>query len=293
MSNEASPAQEGNEHQKTEAEEPSAYDWPTGIDETSVWPLTSAIGVGTLYVGVSLIALSYGKDALFPRWPGLALFLGGLVVFLTGLFGWLYHGFVYQYWSRGIDRHDRITLRVAMILFLTSEIATFGAGFTYYFYIRAHPWPRGSIPELLSPVLLVNTVLLLTSSVTMHFAHRAIHDGHHKRFVQLLGVTVFLGCAFLAGQIYEYYEFIVEKGYTLTNGLFASGFFGLTGLHGLHVTLGVVLLSIVLVRGWVLDQYSPKRTTSISTVTMYWHFVDGVWLVLVTTVYVGASINAP
>lgn len=292
MSDEA-PRERYGQQEPSSDEPPGAHDWPTGIEETSVWPFTSAFGVSLLYVGASIVALSYGTEGFISRWPGLVIFFGGLSIFLLGLFGWLYHAFIYQYWAQGTDRHDQLTLRAAMILFLMTEVATFGGGFAYYFYIRAHPWPRGGVPELLSPVLLINTVLLVTSSVTMHFAHRAIHEDHRRRFVGLLGTTVFLGVVFLAGQIYEYYEFIVKEGYTLSSGLFASGFFGLTGLHGLHVTLGVVLLSIVFIRGGLLDQYSPNRTTSISTVSMYWHFVDSVWLLLVTALYIGGTIDAP
>jgi cytochrome c oxidase subunit III len=274
-------------------EDPGAFDWPYDVEETSVWPFVSAAGVGLLYLGAAIIMLGMGRGAFLPRWPGLVLFLAGMGGFVTGLFGWLYQGFIYRYWTRGTDRRSIMTLRVGMILFLLTEVGTFGAGFTYYFYIRAHPWPRGTVPELLSPVLLINTLLLVMSSVTMHFAHRAIHADKHERFVRLLGVTVVLGAVFIAGQVYEYYDFIVEKGYTLSSGIFASGFFSLTGLHGLHVTLGVLLLSIVLVRGWLLDQYSARRMTSISTVSMYWHFVDGVWLLLVTALYVGASLDVP
>lgn len=279
--------------QRRQEESPGAYDWPKEIEETSVWPFMSAVGVGLLYAGVPIIVLGYSTESFVPQWPGFVLFLGGLGFFLIGLFGWLYHAFIHRYWAHGTDRHAQLTLRAAMVLFLVTEVATFGAGFTYYFYVRAHPWPRGAVPELLGPVVLVNTVVLVMSSVTMHFAHRAIHENNRTRFERLLGITVVLGTIFIAGQLYEYYEFVVKEGYTLSSGVFASGFYGLTGLHGLHVTLGVALLGIVFIRGWWLDQYSADRTTSISTVSMYWHFVDGVWLFLVTALYIGATIDIP
>ncbi|RRJ31500.1 heme-copper oxidase subunit III [Halocatena pleomorpha] len=288
---------QGGDGRPRSEETPGVYDWPTTIEETSLWPVMSAVGVGLLYVGVATIiigyGLGYGVNSFVPQWPGFVLFFVGLGLFVSGLLGWLYHAFVYRYWEYGTDIHAQLTLRSTTLLFLITEVATFSAGFTYYFYIRAHPWPRGVIPELLSPVVFVNTVLLVTSSVTVHFAHRALHENDRTRFLRLLGVTVALGAVFLIGQLYEYYEFVVREGYTLSSGLFASAFYGLTGLHGLHVTLGVVLLSIVFVRGWLLEQYSATRMTSISTVSMYWHFVDGVWLFLVTAVYIGASISAP
>lgn len=280
-------------HEEGEHAEPAVHDWPAGVPETSVWPLVATLGVATLYTGASLVGMSFGRDAIFPKWPGPVLVLGGLGFFVVGLFGWLYHGFVHRYWTRTIDPHNRLTLRTAMILFLSTELATFGAGFGYYFYIRSRPWPPEHIPHLLSSLVLVNTVLLVTSSVTMHFAEHALRKNKRKRFVRLVGVTLALGVVFLGGQAYEYYKFIVTENYTFTSGIFASGFFGLTGLHGLHVTLGVVLLSIVFVRGWLLDHYSAKRLASVSTVSMYWHFVDAVWLFLVASVYVGGSLGVP
>lgn len=276
-----------------EHHEPAVQDWPRGVSETSLWPVVSAAGIAVLYVGASLVAMSYGTDALLPTWPGVVTLLAGFTAFVAGLVGWLYHGFLYRYWPRGTDRHGSLTLRTAMLLFLVTELATFGGVFAYYFYVRVRPWPPESIPHLLSSLVFVNTALLVVSSVTMHLAHHALLKDDRTRFVRLTGVTVLLGGVFLVGQLYEYYEFVVEEGYTLTSGLFASGFFGLTGLHGLHVTLGVVILSTVLVRGWLLDHYSAERMTSVRTASLYWHFVDAVWLFLVVSLYVGGSISVP
>ena len=178
-----------------------------------------------------------------------------------------------------------------MVLFLGSEIATFGAGFVYYFFIRSGAWSTEGFPELLGSLILINTTILLVSSVTLHFAHTALRTGNRKRFVRLLGLTLLLGIVFIGGQVYEYYEFIVHEGFTLSGGAFNSAFYGLTGLHGLHVSLGALLLGIVFVRS-LLGQYSAERHTSVSTVSMYWHFVDVVWVFLVVALYVGASITS-
>lgn len=288
MGDGTSAAHGGDEHH-----EPAVDDWPAGIGETSVWPLVTALGVTVVYVGAALVAMSYGDDAVIPRWPGVGTFLAGFGGFLVGLLGWLYHGFVRRYWTRGSDQHDGLTLRTAMVLFLVTEVATFAAGFAYYFYVRVRPWPPEHIPHLLGSLVLVNTALLVASSVTLHVAHHALQEGNRERFERLTGVTLLLGVVFLFGQVYEYYEFVVVEGYTLASGVFASAFFGLTGLHGLHVTLGAVLLTIIFVRAWRLGQYSPSRMTSVSTVTMYWHYVDAVWLFLVTVLYVGGSIGTP
>jgi cytochrome c oxidase subunit 3 len=103
-----------------------------------------------------------------------------------------------------------------------------------------------------------------------------------------MALTLLLGVVFIGGQVLEYYEFIVEKGFTLTSGLFASAFFGLTGLHGLHVTLGAVIIGIVFVRG-LRGQYSAERHVSVTTASMYWHFVDIIWIFLVVVLYLGAA----
>jgi cytochrome c oxidase subunit 3 len=129
----------------------------------------------------------------------------------------------------------------------------------------------------------------VASSITIHFAHHALLKGNRKRFVRLLGVTLLLGFVFLGGQVYEYYEFIVHKGFTLTEGAYGSAFYGLTGLHGLHVGLGAVLLSIIFIRA-LFGHYSAEKHVSVSTVSMYWHFVDIVWIFLVVVLYAGAIV---
>jgi cytochrome c oxidase subunit 3 len=94
---------------------------------------------------------------------------------------------------------------------------------------------------------------------------------------------------FIGGQIYEYYEFIIHENFTIAEGAYASAFYGLTGLHGLHVSLGAVLLGIVFVRA-LYGQYDAERHTSVSTASMYWHFVDAVWIFLVVVLYAGAIV---
>jgi cytochrome c oxidase subunit 3 len=103
-------------------------------------------------------------------------------------------------------------------------------------------------------------------------------------------LTLLLGVIFLGGQVYEYYEFIVHENFTVAEGAYGSAFYGLTGLHGLHVSLGAVLLGIVFVRA-LFGQYTSEKHTSVTTVSMYWHFVDVVWVFLVVVLYAGAIIN--
>jgi cytochrome c oxidase subunit 3 len=271
---------------------PAVEDWPRGFGEASWWPFVTALGAAGLYVGAALFIMARGSQPMVGPMAGPAVFVGSVGLFLAGLYGWLYHAFVSHFWSRDHSEKGESKLRWGMIAFLGSEIATFGAVFTYYFYIRSGPWnpEQLGLPDLVGSLVLANTALLVASSFTLHWAHVAIRNENRRDFVLGLAVTLLLGVVFIAGQVYEYYEFIVGEGFTLTSGIFASAFFGLTGLHGLHVTLGAVLLGIVFVRA-LAGQYSAERHTSVSTASMYWHFVDVVWVFLVVVLYVGAEVT--
>ena len=268
---------------------PAVEDWPHGFGEASWWPFITAVGASGIYLAAALFVMGRAEEPLVDPSIGPLTAVASVALFLIGLYGWLYHAFVVNFWEGGTDHHGSGTLRMAMILFLGTEVATFGAGFIYYFFIRVGAWSTAGLPHLLSPLVLGNTAILIVSSVTLHFAHIALRKNNRGRFLQLLGVTLVLGIVFIGGQALEYYEFIVNEGFTITGGAFASAFYGLTGLHGLHVSLGAVLLGIVFVRG-LKGQYSAEKHTSVSTASMYWHFVDVVWVFLVVVLYVGAVV---
>ncbi|KOX92033.1 cox-type terminal oxidase subunit III [Haloarcula rubripromontorii] len=269
---------------------PATEDWPHGFGEASWWPFVTAIGGSGIYVSAALLVLSMGENALVSQTVGAGAMAGSVGLFLVGIYGWLYHAFVSDFWERGTDYHSDKTLKFAMLLFLGSEIATFGAGFVYYFIVRGgEVWTQAAVPEVFGSLVIVNTLILIASSVTLHFSHVALRNGDRSRFLKLLGATLLLGIVFIGGQVYEYYEFIVHKGFTIGGGIYGSAFYGLTGLHGLHVTMGAVLLGIVFIRGYY-GQYSAERHTSVSTASMYWHFVDIVWIFLVVVLYMGANL---
>ncbi|WP_114577682.1 heme-copper oxidase subunit III [Saliphagus sp. LR7] len=263
---------------------PAPADWPRGFGEASWWPLATAVGAAGLYAGAALALLARGEDAIVgPALPSVLL-VGGVGIFLASLYGWTYHGFVARYWKGAAG--DGLDLRWGMVLFLATDVMTFAAGFVYFFFVRTGPWPPGELPHLLSSLVAINTAVLVASSVTLHVAHESIRGGHRRRFLAFLGATVVLGVVFVGGQLLEYYELLVVEGAALTD-VFGSAFFALTGLHGLHVALGVILLAIVLVRAG-RGQFSAERHTAVATTSMYWHFVDAVWLFLVVTLYVGS-----
>jgi cytochrome c oxidase subunit 3 len=270
---------------------PAVEDWPRGFGEASWWPFVTAIGAAGFYAGAGLFVLGRGDSPLVDPILGPVSVVIATLLFLTGLYGWVYHAFVKAFWES--EGHGS-GLKFAMLLFLGSEVATFGAGFIYYFFVRADAWTN--LPELVSSgniftsLVMVNTIILIISSVTLHYAHVALRNGDRRRFLSLLGVTLLLGIVFLGGQALEYYEFIVHENFTIAEGAYASAFYGLTGLHGLHVSLGAVLLLIVFARA-MMGQYSAERHTSVSTVSMYWHFVDVVWVFLVVVLYIGAIVG--
>jgi cytochrome c oxidase subunit 3 len=130
-----------------------------------------------------------------------------------------------------------------------------------------------------------NTVVLLSSSVTVHFAHTAIKNQHRGKLLGWLGLTVLLGVAFLILQAEEYVHAYNELGLTLSSGIYGSTFFILTGFHGFHVTLGTFILLIQLLRAFKGD-FRADDCFGFEAASWYWHFVDVVWVCLFIFVYV-------
>ncbi|WP_128477893.1 cytochrome c oxidase subunit 3 [Halorussus pelagicus] len=267
---------------------PAVEDWPRGFGEASWWPFITALGGAGIYIGAALFLLAQGQDPIVNPLYGPVAFVGSIGLFLVGLYGWVYHAFVSAFWSS--DGHGGSGLRWGMVLFLGSEVATFSAGFVYYFFIRAGTWSTEEFPELVGSLVLVNTALLVLSSITLHWGHIQLRKGNRQNFLVGLASTLLLGVVFIGGQVYEYYEFIQHEGFTVGTGIFGSAFYGLTGLHGLHVSMGAVLIGIVFIRA-LYGQYTADRHVSVTTVSMYWHFVDAVWIFLVVVLYVGAEVS--
>ncbi|WP_336000363.1 cytochrome c oxidase subunit 3 [Halorientalis halophila] len=253
-------------------------------EHRSRWPFVAAMGAGALYAGVALYVLT-ARTGVAPRAIGAGMAVLGFVGLCVGLAGWVVEAF---FGHPGPGDRGAI-YRLATILFLGTDVATFGAGFVYYFFVRLSAWPPSELPHLLGSLVLLNTAILVASSFTLHFAHEGLEHGNRRRFVGLLGVTVALGVIFLVGQAVEYYELLVAEGFSLQTGVLGSAFYGLTGLHGFHVFLGVVLLGLAFGRA-LRGDYDAEWDTSIATTSLYWHFVDGVWLFLVVVLYAGATL---
>ncbi len=180
------------------------------------------------------------------------------------------------------------TARWGMIAFLSSEVAFFCTLIVTYLSLsgqdRVGPTPR----EALSlGLVLITTTCLLSSSLTIHLAEGALHRGNAAAFAGLWGLTIALGAAFLAGTGYEWGNLIVEHDLTISRNLFGTTFYTLVGFHGLHVTIGLIALIVVLLLG-LRGEVSAENGIAAQMVSWYWHFVDAVWVAVFTVVYVVA-----
>jgi cytochrome c oxidase subunit 3/cytochrome o ubiquinol oxidase subunit 3 len=173
-----------------------------------------------------------------------------------------------------------------MVAFLVSEVALFSTLIVTYLSLLGKSTVEPTPAEALSLTLvLCTTACLLSSSVTIHQAERALRAGGEASFRAWWAVTIGLGMAFLLGTAYEWYGLITEYGLTISRNVFGSTYYTLVGFHALHVSAGLVVLSIVL--GLALRrEVTPANHGGVEVVSWYWHFVDGVWVVVFTVVYV-------
>ncbi|MBJ7335143.1 MAG: heme-copper oxidase subunit III [Chloroflexi bacterium] len=175
---------------------------------------------------------------------------------------------------------------LGMLLFIVSEIMFFAGLFAAYFSLRTATgvWPPEGNPafELHSEALFpgIMTALLVLSSVTCQFAVWRIRRGDRQGMNRALAMTVILGVIFLIGQVYDY----TQLGFGISDGVFGSTFYVLTGFHGAHVLGGVLMLAVCLYRGG-LGQFSAEHHDMVEATSIYWHFVDVVWVLLFALLY--------
>ena len=173
---------------------------------------------------------------------------------------------------------------LGMLLFIISEIMLFGAFFTAYFFIRVvaddgwFPMDGNELPKLIAGV---NTAILISSSFTMHWALEGARKGNRAALRLGMLTTLLLGATFLCVQINEY----VHVGFAPADSAQGSIFYGLTGLHGAHVFVGLTLLTFATIRAY-RGHFTPKEHRGIEVPGIYWHFVDVMWVVVYTTIYI-------
>lgn len=279
------------------------------VPEPSKWPLVGTIALLTTVIG-AVNSIHQGSINL--------ILIAGLLMVAYLLFGWF--GSVINESMAGnySDQVDR-SFRLGMMWFIFSEVMFFAAFFGALFYARtfAVPWLGGegnnaATNEFLWPAFdavwpllsnpnneayqapatamgamglpAINTAILLTSSVTVTWAHHALRADNRKHLNIGLALTVLLGITFLTLQVEEYIHAYNELGLTLDSGIYGSTFFMLTGFHGFHVTMGTLMLFIILLR-CLKGHFSSSNHFGFEAVAWYWHFVDVVWLGLFIFVY--------
>lgn len=184
--------------------------------------------------------------------------------------------------AAGHEEHPDFRM-FGVVVFLISETMIFLGLFAAFLIYRSvlPQWPPTGTPELELLLPGINTVILISSSFVMHKGQSAIKQNDTKGLRLWFGITAVMGALFLAGQLYEYSH--LEFG--LTTNLFTSAFFVLTGFHGLHVTVGLLLILFVLLRTQEPEHYTAEEHFGVEASELYWHFVDVVWVVLFILVY--------
>ncbi|MBV8639580.1 MAG: heme-copper oxidase subunit III [Candidatus Eremiobacteraeota bacterium] len=173
------------------------------------------------------------------------------------------------------------------LLFLISDCVLFSSFIFAYFYMRnsGQGWPPPGIHRLDVAFAAVNSVILFGSGATMHYALENWKHGHFNRYAMFMIATIILGACFLGGQAYEYTNLIYNEHVTWAgSGIFGASFFTLTGMHGFHVSVGVIYLFILLLQS-VHGVYTKHKYFGLTAGTLYWHFVDVIWVVLFSIFY--------
>jgi cytochrome c oxidase subunit 3 len=277
------------------------------IPHGSKWPAVGAVALFTTMLGVAL--LLNGRAA----WPWvLCVGLAAVAYMFFGWFSTVIGESVGGMYNEGVDR----SFRMGMMWFIFSEVMFFAAFFGALFYVRqlSVPWLGGegtkfltktfvwknfesgwpsngpaavggsfeTIPAFGLPAL--NTAILLMSGVTVTIAHHALIAGHRTVLKIFLAATFLLGFLFVGLQAEEYHHAYRELNLTLGSGVYGSTFFMLTGFHGLHVTIGAIMLLVLWLRV-LKGHFTPDNHFAFEGVAWYWHFVDVVWLGLFIFVY--------
>lgn len=279
------------------------------IPKPSYWPLVGSVGLTTTLVGAA--------SWLHHNWYGPYIFAIGLAIIIFMMFGW-FGQVVYENEKGVYDLQVDRSFRWGMCWFIFSEVCFFGAFFSALFFARFwsvpilggdyHPithitlwdnfqaaWPLLTNPNNQTYVgareamgawglAALNTLILLTSGATITWAHWALKFNKRKQLIVAMALTILLGALFLFLQGFEYHEAYTEMGLTLDAGIYGTTFFMLTGFHGLHVTIGTIMLIVILIR-CLKGHFTPERHFAFEAAAWYWHFVDVVWLFLFIFVY--------
>ena len=277
------------------------------VPHDSHWPIVGAVGLLLLMVGVSVW--------LNGSAPGFWVMMAGVAVIVFMVAGWFADVIGESIGGKYNTQVDK-SFRQGMFWFIFSEVMFFLAFFGALFYARnmsvpwlggesnnfftnfllwggfENSWPTngpanvGGEYEAMGPfgLPLINTAILLTSSVTITIAHHAIQEGKRLPLYIFLAATFLLGYVFVFLQAEEYIHAYQEMNLKMTSGIYGSTFFMLTGFHGMHVTIGAIMLTVIWFRA-IRGHFTPRDHFGFEAAAWYWHFVDVVWLGLYVFVY--------
>jgi cytochrome c oxidase subunit 3 len=283
------------------------------VPEQSHWPIVGAVALFFIAIGAgSYVSKMNSEESGYGGY----LLLVGMALVIYMLYGW-FSNVINESMSGKYSHQMDTSFRQGMSWFIFSEVMFFAAFFGALLYARVFsvPWLDGAgnnamtgavlWPEFSAtwPLLktpdgtettamgwyglpLINTILLLTSSVTAHFAHVSLEQDKRPQLKFWLGFTIALGVVFLFLQVLEYsHGYSEEMKLYLTSGIYGNTFYMLTGFHGMHVTLGTVMLIVMFIRIYK-GHFTPKNHFAFQAASWYWHFVDVVWVMLFVFVYI-------
>jgi cytochrome c oxidase subunit 3 len=277
------------------------------VPHASSWPFLATVSIMVLFIGAANYMNGYAS--------GSTVMLMGLAFLFIVSYGWF--STVIQESEAGIyNAQVDISFRWGMVWFIFSEVMFFAAFFGALYYARelSLPWLGGEGSKVSTNLFLwpqfesvwpsngpinangeftlvkaggipaINTMLLLTSGLTVTWAHHGLKEQNRKKLIYGLAMTVFLGFTFVGFQAYEYMHAYSDLNLKMTSGIYGSTFYMLTGFHGFHVTLGAIMLSVILFR-CMKGHFAGDNHFGFEAVAWYWHFVDVVWLGLFIFVY--------
>jgi cytochrome c oxidase subunit 3 len=275
------------------------------LPQPSLWPIIGSVALLLMAAGGAM----YLRDVPYGGW----ILLVGSAILIYMMFGWF--GEVIRDSEAGrFNKQVDSSYRWSMSWFIFSEVMFFAAFFGALFYTRvlSVPWladaETGSLlwegfqagwptagPGLTQDgfqftpmgawgIPAINTLLLLSSGVTVTWAHWGLKKNNRKQLILGLAMTVALGAVFLGLQVYEYVHAYQDLGLTLGAGVYGATFFMLTGFHGFHVLVGTTMLLVMLLRS-IVGHFTPDHHFAFEAVSWYWHFVDVVWVLLFILVY--------
>ncbi|GHG75519.1 MFS transporter [Alishewanella longhuensis] len=282
------------------------------VPAQSPWPIVGAVALFCIAFGAGHYVIDMSKQQSgFGGW----LLLLGLAILVFMLVGWFRNVIEESMTGLYSSQMDR-SFRQGMSWFILSEVMFFMAFFGALFYGRfiAMEWLGGASNNAMTHAILwpeflpswpllktpggietqampawglpaINTAILIISSITLHFAHTGLNQNKRGQLKFMLGLTLVLGAIFLCLQGYEYVHAYRDLGLRLDSGFYGNTFFLLTGFHGVHVTLGAVILLFVFFRV-LKGHFTPEKHFAFQAGAWYWHFVDVVWICLFFFVYV-------